>query len=403
MAGPRADLATLTGPHARDLLQAAVRSAAGELVSLRPRQVDHRPHRPGRVASTTVAYAARVRWPDGEKLETLVASTATVPTSDGVLLVSDGSTTFSIWRRRDDPELPGLRTALQSSALLALLAEHGIRSTARVRLKVKTYRPRRRSVIEVTCGPRRLFLKVVRPKSVAGLHARHVLLHNAGVPVPQSLGWTSQGILLLAAIPGESLRSQLRDRQPAPTGPQLLAVLDKLPAAVQDLPARPSWADNAAHYGEILAASLPAESTRAHDLSAAIVEGLRTGPMTDATHGDFYEAQLLITANGEVSGLLDVDSAGPGRRADDLACLLAHTNLLAAIEPAHRASTLDVAEGWRMAFLRSGMDRQDLQLRVAGVLMSLATGPYRVQNPAWPTASKLRLDLVEQWVSSAQD
>ncbi|WP_341854822.1 hypothetical protein [Brachybacterium sp. GPGPB12] len=48
----------------------------------------------------------------------------------------------------------------------------------------------------------------------------------------------------------------------------------------------------------------------------------------DVVHGDFYEAQVFVQ-DGRVVGLLDIDTVGPGRRADDLACLLAHLSVLA--------------------------------------------------------------------------
>ncbi len=48
------------------------------------------------------------------------------------------------------------------------------------------------------------------------------------------------------------------------------------------------------------------------------------------------------------------------------------------------------------------MDPADLRYRVAAVVLSLATGPYRVQEPAWEQATRDRLDLAEQWLVSAR-
>jgi hypothetical protein len=40
-------------------------------------------------------------------------------------------------------------------------------------------------------------------------------------------------------------------------------------------------------------------------------------------------------------------------------------------------------------------------MRVAGVLMSLATGPHRVQDPDWARDTSARLDLVTHWLDGA--
>jgi hypothetical protein len=59
-----------------------------------------------------------------------------------------------------------------------------------------------------------------------------------------------------------------------------------------------------------------------------------------------------------------------------------------------------VGHQWQEAAERS-VDSVELRNRVAGVLMSLATGPHRVQEPGWEAATSRRLDLVEQWAESA--
>ena len=77
MAEPVApDVDLLTGPYAEGLLAAAVGTAGGELRSARAASVDHRQ---GSGGSTTVAYRARVAWPDGVRTETLAATTAPLP------------------------------------------------------------------------------------------------------------------------------------------------------------------------------------------------------------------------------------------------------------------------------------------------------------------------------------
>src|SRR5688572_11134175 len=173
-----------------------------------------------------------------------------------------------------------------------------------------------------------------------------------------------------------------------------------MPDAVLVLPRRPSWRDNVEHYAAVVEAAVPDHADRARRLGREIAAGLATAPdSAEPTHGDFYETQLFV-ADGAVSGLLDIDTVGPGRRADDLACLVAHAVLLAEIEPSHAASTISIARRMAGVFERL-VDAVDLRLRVAGVLMSLATGPHRVQDDGWPAATVSRLDLVQTWLDAA--
>ena len=391
------DLALLTGPDAGDLLAAAVATTGAELVSWRTRQVDHRPGR-----STTASYAARVRDAAGER--DLVLGAATGPAGagarpPGLLVLSDGTREVQVWTFAQDPGLPSLARAADPGAVRALLASLG-EDPGPVRLRTRAYRPRRRAVLEATSPGAHVFLKVLRPGRAEPLHARHRLLAGAGLPVPPSLGWTGDGLLVLGALSGTALRSRLREGgSPAPSGEALLALLDRLPPEVCALPRRAPWTEGAAHYAAVVGAALPAEARRAAQLAARVRELAGDGPDEDATHGDLYEAQLLLRGS-RVSGLLDVDTAGPGRRADDLACLLAHVSVLAQMEPAHAVTSRALGARWLTAFERR-VDPVELRARVAGVVLSLATGPHRVQEPGWPAATTARLDLVERWVESA--
>ncbi len=398
--GSAEDLALLTGPRAQGLLSAAVATAGGQLVSWRARQVDHRPGR-----STTVSYAARVRWADGEREDTLAATiggpavTAADGLHPGVLRLNDGIRDVAVWRMPLDPGLPALAAALAPRAVAHLLAAYGVAGVdpQTVRLAVRAYRPGRRAVIEARAGAARLFLKVVRPHTVQALHRRHTALGSQGFPVPTSLGWTDDGLLVLAALPGESMRVRMLDGGRLPTGADLLGLLDRLPAQL-DLPHRPSWTSAAAHYARVVGAAVPDQAERAAALAARITAGTAQPP-DRLVHGDLYEAQLLLTG-AEITGVLDVDSAGPGRRADDLACLVAHALVLGLSRPEQAPRLHAVAAGWHADFRRR-VDPVELDLRVAGVLLSLATGPHRVQEAGWPDGTRRRVDLVQDWVERA--
>lgn len=385
----------LTGEDAADLLAAALETAGGELVGWSVRHVDHRPGR-----STTVSYRGDVRWPHGGGTETLGASVGRPEHhgAPGVLTLDDGEKQAAVWLYPDDPGLPALRAAHDADAVEGLLAGFGVPAEARhpVRLTQRAYRPGRRAVIEATGPGARVFLKVLRPSKVEALRRWHVLLTEAGLPVPEVLGWTTDGLLVLAPLAGETMRDAVRDGRPVPSPRELLDTLDRLPGELCDLPRRESWSESADHYAHVIGTALPREGERAARLAARIQDRIAGLPDDAPTHGDFYEAQLLLTG-GRLTGLLDVDNAGPGRRADDLGCLVAHLEVLALL-PGWDAPRLHrLAREYATAFA-AVVDRNELHARVAGVLLSLATGPHRVQEKDWEAATTRRLDAVERWL-----
>jgi len=75
--------------------------------------------------------------------------------------------------------------------------------------------------------------------------------------------------------------------------------------------------------------------------------------------------------------------------------------VLAQREPAHRATTTRTGEAWLRSFDRT-TDPVDLRARVAGVVLSLATGPHRARVPDWEAATRVRLDLAEDWLRRAE-
>lgn len=394
------DLELLTGHDAAELVATAVASSGGQLVDWAVRQVDHRPG-----GSTTVAYRATVRWPDGAREVTIGATVGQVAdrSEDGgtlrVLTLDGGERRVAIWVFPDDPALPALRSAYDATSAAGLLRDLGVPAESRgpVTLAVRAYRPTRRAVIEVTTPGAQVFLKVVRPSRVADLHARHELLSDAGLPVPRPLSWTSEGLLVMAPLVGVSMRTALRRGEPVPSAYDVLALLDRLPRAVVELPRRSAWSENAAHYASVIGAAMPSEAFRAAQLAEAIgrrIEGIQAD---QPTHGDLYEAQILLR-DGGISGLLDVDTAGPGRRADDLACVVAHLETLSLLRGWDAERLAGLAREYATTFA-DAVDPDELAARVAGVLLSLATGPHRVQDGDWQVQTTRRLDTVERWLA----
>ncbi|TDD16266.1 aminoglycoside phosphotransferase family protein [Kribbella turkmenica] len=387
-------LQLLTGREAGELLSAAVEASGGRLLDWRPAHVEHRPGR------ATVSFRTTVQWHGSSVVHTeTLCATAGEPLPPDVVVVGDGESRVGIWRMPHDPMLPGLPPALDRAAVSGLLGRCGL-GGGPVRVRLRAYRPRRRAVVEAIGRTGRLFIKVVRPDQVRALHERHKLLTAAGVPVPRSLGWSADGLVVLTAVPGRTLRSAVRDSDGPYVDPgALTALLDRLPAELLDGPVRQSWLDKTGHYAGLIGDSAPELRRWAGDLARSIVTEGSNGPVVPV-HGDFYEAQLLVDARHNVTGLLDVDTAGPGDRYDDLACLIGHLSVLAQIFPDRDAAIGGLGERCLAEFERT-VDPRQLRLRVASVVMSLATGPHRVQEPGWRAATRDRLVLVERWVTSA--
>jgi hypothetical protein len=395
------ELDLLTGAGAGELLAAAVETAGGELLTWAPTQVDHRPG-----TGSTVSYRTTVRWGARDQAETLAATTALAHLPElshdrpQPLLLERDDLRVAVWRYPLDPFLPHLPAACDSRSVAELLTSIGRPTAAAdVVLDVPVYRPGRRAVVQVTTPAGTTFVKVVRPSQVEDLHRRHLLLHEAGVPVPASLGWSAGGLLVLEALTGTAMRDRLLSGAPVPAGERLLALLDLLPAAVTALPRRPSWSEGAQHYAAVVAAALPDQSGRVRLLADDVATGLAGLAPDAATHGDFHDAQVLLSG-ATVSGLLDVDTAGPGRRADDLACVLGHALALDGIGARDPRTLHATVSAWQDDF-EQVVDAGELRLRTAGVLLSLATGPYRVQEPGWQDSTRRRLDLAEEWVRAA--
>lgn len=389
-------LSLLTGPDSGELLTAAAAAMGARVVSWRVRHVDHQPGR-----ATTAGYWVRVCWRDGVTTEERFGAT-TAPVPEGALVLDDGDQRVAVWRFPFDPHLPGLRRATDEATVAGLLCRFGF-GAARPRLQVRAYRPGHRGVIQVSGERGTLFLKVVRPERVRRLHDRHRTLRRSGVPVPPSLGYTDEGVVVLQALPGDTLRAVLRSgaADPVPSGADVLELLDRLPASLAVGVPRRTWLDRVGYYADVLAAVLPEERDRVRQLAEAVTAGATAGPPVPV-HGDLYDSQLLVRG-GQITGLLDIDTAGAGDRIDDLGCLLGHLSVLARADPEHAAVIDQLGSTYLPAFARTVPDAAELRHRAAAVVLALATGPHRVHQKGWRSATRRRLDVAESWLAGTRD
>ncbi|MBR7743375.1 phosphotransferase [Phycicoccus sp. BSK3Z-2] len=370
----RHDAALLTGGAASDLLEAVLATSGGRLVG---HVLDAVHPRPG--AGTSVGYRVSVDRPPAAPVEEyLVLSTAHPRGLDerapGLVVLDDGRHRVLAWRFPDDPLLPGLATACDPARVGSVLP--GARPVVAVDLL--GYRPLRRAVVRVRTGEGErdvAYVKVLRttPGAAGGaadVTARHGMLRGAGLPVPAVTASTPDGLVVLEAAEGEPLAQAVAADGAAGLGvPDLVALLDRLPPAVLDLPRRAPWSDRADEFAGALEGT--AWGRRAARVAGAVGSGSRRadlGPLVP-THGDLHDGQVTVRpgpAGWVVAGLLDVDTVGPGHRVDDLACLLAHAVSLGAAGAA-------TARRWRTEAARV-VDADALDVRTAGVLLSLAAG-----------------------------
>jgi aminoglycoside phosphotransferase (APT) family kinase protein len=386
--------AHLTSAAATEVLRPVVAATGGELLSCRTSHVQYRPE-----SDLVVRYRCEIRRGGIDVTDNLLAATTVAGPFAGTLPIeaetSDGSVlSVGVWRWPFDPILVDLTTMVTPHLANAHLGDLVGSDAA---LEVVAYRPTERAVVRVRGTDREIYVKVVPPSATAALVRRHVTLADAGLPVPRVLA-AGNGWIAMESLVGTTLRDRLKDgadRLPAADRyRQLLDVLRDIDLG-DTTPARSRLAD-APHHAAMLGTVLPDGGGRLR----AIVEQLTawaSGPLTGTVHGDLHEAQLVVD-DTTVTGLLDIDDVGPGDPLDDVGALVAHLRFRAMTSGDRRIEAYAAAV--RCA-LSSGLDETEVDRHIAAVLVGLATGPFRIQQPAWAETTRRVLDLVEHHLEAA--
>ncbi|RMB58398.1 phosphotransferase [Tessaracoccus antarcticus] len=385
----------LTSPRVGPLLTTAVEHAGGVLGEWKLDHVDTNPEQ-----STTATYMAEVTWPWGQRSELLGVSArsgALSPTDRGAEIFADGTREVAVWLYPNDPDLPGLPRAAFADQLAEMFNAEGVLShpvtAEELAVTMIGYRPRRRAVVEVVVrdSGETFFIKVLRARLFDDVLSKHRLLLDAGVPAPNVAFVTPDHLMVTRKLPGQSLAKALFDPGDPCTAEQLVAALDAMPEAVTQLERRPPWSDAVAHYAAMVTHAVPELGAKLQWAVENITAGLAGVPLgIEATHGDFHEGQIRV-AGGGIVGVLDVDTIGPGRRADDLACLMAHLSTIQRMNPTQESKVRDLLARWVPVFDQR-VDPVELRLRTAAVVISLATGPYRGQEPQWRDTTAVMVD-----------
>lgn len=346
--------------------------------------------RPGR--SVLVRYRVRASVGSLAGENQVVVTVGDVP--EGSVEIEGLGGRVGAWIVPDDPLLPGLRSALDKPTVTRLLESLGSSDEVK-RMRLRSYRPGRRGVIEVSAGSTTVFLKVVRPAETEGLHGKHRHLSER-MPVPDSLGISRElGVVVMQSLPGVDLRRVLRSGSgDVPDPRRIVSLLDALPEPPDSYPRR-SPSDTVPRLVDFLRRLTPDLHDALDELSSVLEMG-ESGLVP--AHGDFHEAQILMVGSSPV-GLIDVDSYGWGDPADDPSTMLGHLNMLAQSVP-DPGPVLGLARQLNSIWdLR--VDPVSLRSRTAAVILGLATGPFRVQKPDWPDLTRERVRIALRWARSA--
>ncbi|MBK7821406.1 MAG: phosphotransferase [Tessaracoccus sp.] len=380
----------LTSPQAAGLLELALTGDPEASIPGFTARLDELHYRPGAEVSAiyTVSYETA---PGDVSIEYLVATTAEV--EGAVATLQRAGTVLRVWRHPADPRLPGLQPSCDPETVLAWLTEAGVPVPEALHVELLGYRPLRRAVLRATADGVDYYLKVLRPGYDDKLAERQNLLAAAGVTIPL-LARPAPGVLISPAVAGHSLAQALVGDGPVPSADDILALLDRLPAGVADLKLRPSWSARLDFHAATARQHAPSEAARVDELARTIqgVVDLGRHGSTVPTHGDCYEANIFVDGAG--LRFIDVDSAGPGLREDDLACLVAHLAVLPTLAPGAYPRVPELLREWQSAF-DEAVDPADLRARTAAVLLSLVSGATSDQ-------ALVRLALAESYAAAAQ-
>lgn len=351
-------------------------------------------HRPGAgvsgVFEATDGTTSMYLGATAEKLKEVPEGTVRLENERGSVIV---------WLHPADPLLPGLPLATTPAHVEEIWgAGRNLEE-----LRTLAYRPLRRAVmIAQFSDDEQLFLKVLR-KEAQTLMDKHLALLKSGIPAPVPAGPPVNEVLAFRRASGAPLAEALMHSAKLPLSPQrIIGLLDSLPETLLEFSARPAWSDRLGWYGHAAQTAVPDQAERIGRLIqqlSQLLENCPRGPLVPS-HGDFYEANIFVQ-DGDVTGLLDIDSAGPGYLVDDLACFIGHLAVLPDLDARYH-HVEEYLENYSQAFAMElearGIPATGLYARAACVVLSLVAGARDENNPKWHLIAMNRLAVVEKFL-----
>lgn len=259
----------------------------------------------------------------------LDTSGRTVPRETGLLVGEPDAPEMRVWLHPADPHLPALAPVAFAHAAESLLARLGL--TAAGAPETVVYRAGRRAVFRVPTDDGFVWVKVVPPARIGRIVRAHAAFDRAGVPVPTVRGWSDEGMVVLDTAAGTPVTEATW------TAAALVDQVDRLREAIARIPlegrARTDLRRRAAWYADRLEQEAPGYARRVRDLRRRAETGWRDG-RNRSVHGDLHFGQLFLGEGGELSAVIDVDTAGTGAGSDDTGAFLSHALSSALLTPA---------------------------------------------------------------------
>ncbi|NEM89814.1 phosphotransferase family protein [Galbitalea soli] len=304
-------------------------------------------------------YELEFRGRAGERIRqtVFVETSPSTPIRAGVLVLDDEpDATVAVWTYPHDPQLPALAELLDAERVVGVLARLGVDAQP-MASTVVAYRPGKRAVVRLDTPQGRLYVKIVEDGKAPSIAERHALFRASAVPVPRVLGWSRDGLVALSELPGVEAQAALaRIGDPE----RFLDQVEFLTTLIAGIPAintaRPSLLDRVDWYVDRLRERLPERADAVARVGDQIMRLRRRGreyaPDPVTIHGDLHLGQLFVdrTDPAQITGVLDIDTAGSGDPADDAAALYAHLVTLGVTseqaDAAYAAACFDLAARW---------------------------------------------------------
>jgi hypothetical protein len=377
----------LTSGDVEVVLDAAAATIGARRVWSEAHRLHHRPGRSitrvERAALTpTTTRNGRAGTPGSDALRDaiLVAHAHHAPVPEPVERIEVAGARLAVWAYPNDPYLPGLRLATDHAWVAAHLRDAGLRVDGLTLIR-RAYRPARGAVVEARMGSASTsraiaFLKVLRPDRLHEVVRVHTMLAGS-LPVPRVLTHTDD-VAILTVMPGTPLRRTLRRKRPLPHPDDLVALSVRLAASGTDMGRDPRRRTEPTTHAARLRDRVPDLAAALDAIVAAAADDVGAPLVT--VHGDLHGGQIL-TADGKVSALLDLDGVGRGNLVDDAANLIAHL----AAQGDHRPAAADHAARYAagvLAAYRTVIAPETLPPAVASAWLSLAVVAHRAGDDA---------------------
>lgn len=184
------------------------------------------------------------------------------------------------------------------------------------------YRIGRRAVFQTSAG----FVKVVRPRRLDSLIAKHRVAARSGVWVPSICAAESSGLVLLGAMRGTSLHHVLlRERAHLPLIEAIGAELGRFHARAERTELSDRSRPDPSRFITAAGRVWP-ECVGALQREAAGLPDIGDAPEV-AIHGDLHDKNVFVGSEGV--GLIDLDGLRCGHAEEDVANLAVHLELRA--------------------------------------------------------------------------